>query len=86
MDRKFLYAGLTISIAGLLLNQCSLLLLNMQDPIIPGIQPHSRPPILFTSFLFLIPFGFLVIIYHFWLKARLDSQIVSPFQEQTIAE
>ncbi len=81
MTQRWLYMGILLIFAGLILNEVTLWLVNLQDPIIPGVQPHSRPVILGTGFLFLIPIGLIFIILHFLLRSKMASGIVSPFQE-----
>ena len=81
MNQRWLYAGIILILAGLILNQLFLIILNLQDPFIPGVQPHRRPPIVGTGFLFLIPLGAIFIVRHFVRKSRMDSDIVYPFQE-----
>lgn len=79
MNQKWLYSEIVLIFAGLILNQLSLMILNFPDPIIPGVQPHSRPPIVGSGFLFLIPLGIISIVRHFVLKSKMGSNIVSPF-------
>ncbi|MFW9847670.1 MAG: hypothetical protein ACFFF4_00930 [Candidatus Thorarchaeota archaeon] len=81
MTQKWLYAGIILIFVGFILNEVTLLIWNLSDPIIPGVQVHSRPPIAGSVFLFLIPLGAIFVVRHFVLKSKLDKDITSPFQD-----